>query len=62
MGRNQGDLIPGLSDGVYSHQIFSGEGEQFIQPVVELLVKMGYGGSIQDAGKAIGNTNENDRL
>jgi restriction system protein len=31
---------------------------QFEKLVVELLVKMGYGGSIQDAGKAIGKTND----
>jgi restriction system protein len=30
----------------------------FEKLVVELLVKMGYGGSIQDAGKAIGKTND----
>ncbi|MBX3252899.1 MAG: restriction endonuclease [Chitinophagaceae bacterium] len=30
----------------------------FERLVVELLVKMGYGGSIQDAGKAVGKTND----
>jgi len=34
------------------------EPEQFEQLVVDLLIAMGYGGTVQDAGKALGRTND----
>lgn len=39
-------------------EIRSMEPEQFEQLVVDLLIAMGYGGTVQDAGKALGRTND----
>ena len=39
-------------------QIRSMEPDQFEQLVVDLLIAMGYGGTVQDAGKALGRTND----
>lgn len=39
-------------------QIRSMEPDQFEQLVVDLLIAMGYGGTVQDAGKALGSTND----